>query len=283
MIGGYSGNAVQNGAYGATIAGGCRSGYANMVTDDLGVVGGGLHNQAGVASTVAGGQNNTAGGASTAAGGFGNSAGGDSSFAGGEYNTASGTGATVARGFNNRAGGNFSFAAGKNATATHDGSFVWGGGSGNSLSSYGANTVSFGATGGATFVTGFDSSGNPSAGVTVYGGGGTWASLSDRKAKRNFRPIDRQALLARLARIPITRWSYKTQAPSIRHLGPTAQAFHRAFRLGEDRRHIDTIDPEGVLAAIEGLYRQNQALARQNRRLGARLASLERAVAATKK
>jgi hypothetical protein len=40
----------------------------------------------------------------------------------------------------------------------------------------------------------------------------------------------------------------------------------------------DTIDSEG-LAAIQGLYRQNQALARQNRALNARLTRLERAVA----
>jgi hypothetical protein len=66
-----------------------------------------------------------------------------------------------------------------------------------------------------------------------------------------------------------------------------AQDFRAAFGLGEDRRHIDTIDSEGVaLAAIQGLYRQNQALQRQNRGLrgqlnaqNARLTKLERAFA----
>jgi hypothetical protein len=48
-------------------------------------------------------------------------------------------------------------------------------------------------------------------------------------------------------------WGYKAQAPAIRHLGPTAQDFRGAFGLGEDARHIDTIDSEGVaLAAIQG-------------------------------
>ena len=86
-------------------------------------------------------------------------------------------------------------------------------------------------------------------------------------------------LLAKLDRIPITSWSYRSQRPSIRHLGPMAQDFRAAFGLGEDSRHIDTIDSEGVaLAAIQGLYRQNQALERQNRSLNARLARLEQAV-----
>jgi trimeric autotransporter adhesin len=68
------------------------------------------------------------------------------------------------------------------------------------------------------------------------------------------------------------RWSYKTQGPSIRHMGPTAQDFSRAFGLGEDDRHITTIDADGVaLAAIQGLYRQNQALQRQNQALRSQL------------
>jgi hypothetical protein len=44
-----------------------------------------------------------------------------------------------------------------------------------------------------------------------------------------------------------------------------AQDFRAAFGLGEDNRHIDTIDSEGVaLAAVQGLYRQNKALQRQS-------------------
>jgi hypothetical protein len=59
-----------------------------------------------------------------------------------------------------------------------------------------------------------------------------------------------------------------------------AQDFYKAFGLGLDDKHITTIDEGGVaLAAIQGLYRQNQALRRQNRSLNARLTRLERAVA----
>ena len=52
----------------------------------------------------------------------------------------------------------------------------------------------------------------------------------------------------------MTSWNYKSQDPGIRHLGPIAQDFYAAFRLGEDDKHISTVDEEGVaLAAIQGL------------------------------
>ncbi len=38
-------------------------------------------------------------------------------------------------------------------------------------------------------------------------------------------------------------------------MGPMAQDFHAAFKIGEDDKHITTIDSEGVaVAAIQGLY-----------------------------
>ena len=50
-------------------------------------------------------------------------------------------------------------------------------------------------------------------------------------------------------------------------MGPTAQDFYAAFGLGEDERHISTVDADGVaLAAIQGLYAQNQALGGGERR-----------------
>jgi hypothetical protein len=47
-------------------------------------------------------------------------------------------------------------------------------------------------------------------------------------------------------------WKYKTDSPSIRHLGTMAQDFRAAFDLGEDDKHISTIDEGGVaLAAVQ--------------------------------
>jgi hypothetical protein len=59
-----------------------------------------------------------------------------------------------------------------------------------------------------------------------------------------------------------------------------SEDFHRAFGVGDNSRSIGTVDADGVaLAAIQGLYRQNQTLERQNRSLNARLSRLEEMVA----
>ena len=88
---------------------------------------------------------------------------------------------------------------------------------------------------------------------------GTFSDASDRNAKEGFEPVEGQAVLAKVAALPIQRWRYKAQA-GVKHLGPMAQDFHAAFGLnGPDDTHITTVDEEGVaLAAIQGL---NQKLA----------------------
>lgn len=61
-------------------------------------------------------------------------------------------------------------------------------------------------------------------------------------------------MLEKFVKLPISEWSYKTQEPSIRHIGPMAQDFYSAFGLGEDKRRIGSMDADGVLmAAIQGL------------------------------
>ena len=86
-------------------------------------------------------------------------------------------------------------------------------------------------------------------------GGGAWATLSDRASKENLTPVDNRAILERLAAIPVQTWNYKTQDPAIRHIGVIAQDFASAFQVGEDDKHISTVDADGVaLAAIKGLY-----------------------------
>jgi hypothetical protein len=71
-----------------------------------------------------------------------------------------------------------------------------------------------------------------------------------------------------------------------------AQDFYAAFGVGKDERHISTVDADGAaLAAIQGLYAENQALQaesaaqhaqihalqKQNADLDARLSALEAA------
>jgi hypothetical protein len=309
VIGGAAVNGVSSGVVAATVGGGGEAGSANRVTDNFGTVGGGLGNRAGdaagtvsdrQAATVGGGNENTASGnIATVAGGDANTASGAySSVLGGRLNTASGLAATVAGGSSNTASGDRGFASGRRAKATHEGSFVWGDASNFDIASAATNSFTARVTGGARFISAIDGSGVPTAGVNLAAGGGSWTSLSDAAAKRDFRPVDGAELLRRLAGLPISTWSYKSQDPSIRHMGPTAQDFRRLFGLGESDKGITTIDADGVaLAAVQalhaenqalkrrnaaqigGLKRENAALRRQNEALAARVAAIERALA----
>jgi hypothetical protein len=84
--------------------------------------------------------------------------------------------------------------------------------------------------------------------------------VSDRNLKSAIAPIDEQAVLEGVARMPISTWSYKSDDPSVRHLGPMAQDFHAAFGLGSTDRAYDPIDAHGVeLAAIKALYARLRA------------------------
>jgi hypothetical protein len=118
LIGGASGNVVDAGVVGATIAGGGTPNYEgfsriNYVRGDYGSIGGGIGNTASnLFTTVAGGFRNMASGDyATVGGGYGNKATGPGSFVGGGGydgfnflgNTASSPGATVGGGLGNTA------------------------------------------------------------------------------------------------------------------------------------------------------------------------------------
>ncbi len=117
---------------------------------------------------------------------------------------------------------------------------------------------------------------------------GTVIELSDANAKEDFAPVAGAEVLERLSRIPMTTWSYKNDAPGVRHIGPTAQDFYAAFGLGGDERHIAAVDRDGVaLAAIQQLtleLREKEErigrLERENRELAARYYVLEARLAA---
>jgi hypothetical protein len=268
------------------------------------MVGGGSFNTAGANATVGGGtQNNASGFNATVAGGAGNNAtanyvtigGGLANHAGGIYgtvgggygNTGSGSFSTVPGGFRNEAAGDYSFASGRRAivAATHDGAFLYADSNDFDFHSAAADEFAVRATGGVRLVTAIDDSGDPVAGVDLASGSGSWSSLSDQDVKANVLPVDEDQILASLAELLISTWNYTSQDPSIRHIGPMAQDFYAAFGVGEDDKHISTVDADGVaLAAIQGLYRlvqeqdaQITALQEQITALEARLAALEQA------
>ncbi len=110
------------------------------------------------------------------------------------------------------------------------------------------------------------------AGLTVNG---TFVSTSDRAAKQDLRPVDPRAILEGVASLPISEWSYVLD-PEVRHVGPMAQDFRAAFGLGQDERHIATVDAEGVaLAAIQALWTVVEEQRTELAWLKARLADIE--------
>lgn len=221
------------------------------------LVGGADNAASGSTPTVSGGSSDTASniGATVAGGVVAIASGYISTVAGGYNNTASGDYAKVAGGRYNRASASDSFAVGKRAKALHTGAFVWADSSNFDFSSNVADQFSARATGGVRFVSAIDGSGNPTAGVTLTAGGGSWSSIGDRAAKENFQAVDGREVLDLLESVPVQTWNYKAQDDSIRHIGPMAQDLYAAFGLGESERLIATIDADGVaLAAIQGLY-----------------------------
>jgi hypothetical protein len=266
----------------ATVAGGSNNqargessaiggGFDNIAQEPHSTVSGGTVNRAlANGATVGGGEQNAAvAPSSVVAGGSNNTA--DAIFSavvGGQRNSASGVAATVLGGTDNTATGDVSVAAGRYAVANH-GSFVWN-------SYYSANnlptrTDSFRVQA----ANGFDVAFGPNrdyfvafnadtAGfiiVTSTGAalstGGVWTNNSDRAKKRDFSPITAQTaqeILRKVVALPLSTWSYSAEDAKIRHIGPMAQDFWKAFGLGYDDKTMTDIDARGVtLAAIQGL------------------------------
>lgn len=282
IVGGLANSCQQSGAFigggdnniattvGAVIAGGSENvadggdrpaiggGYSNRASGNDIAIAGGAHNEA-IANNcvIAGGLSNTASGPSSAIGG-------------GEQNQALAAHATVPGGSLNTAAAEKSFAAGYRAKAVGSGSFVWADYNPHDFQSTAPNQFIVRATGGVEFVTGIDGGGLAINGASLPPGGGGWSIYSDRNVKHEIESVDVEAILDAVSRLDIQEWSYLSQPDSVRHIGPMAQDFYSAFGVGEDERHISTIDADGVaLAAIQALWLQNQELA-------SRLARVER-------
>jgi hypothetical protein len=266
-ISGGKANIINGAGEAATIGGG----YGNSLQPqaDFCTIGGGIDNliQSCTASIIAGGDRNAIYQTFR------------STIGGGSLNTiTNATYATIPGGFSNVAT-NYAFAAGNQANAIHSGAFVWS--DDNNFPFYSSTTDEFAAraTGGVRFVSAIDSLGNPVAGVQLMSGSGSWTTLSDRNAKENFHPVNPQAVLDRVAALPVATWNYKTQSAAIRHMGPTAQDFKAAFAVGETDTGISTVDENGVaLAAIQGLNQKLEGrvgeLKQENAELKQQLADL---------
>jgi hypothetical protein len=99
--------------------------------------------------------------------------------------------------------------------------------------------------------------------------------ISDRNAKRDFAPVDGDAILDRLSRLPLSTWAYKTDARGVRHIGPMAQDFKLSFDVGANDTTIFPLDESGVaFAAIQALNAKIDRLSGENARLRKQLQSL---------
>lgn len=290
VIGGGRSNLIWPGSGNSIIAGGRTSTiYTNCA---FAVISGGADNWINVSgqavcATIGGGFGNTnSGNYSTIGGGVYNVIANErATVGGGQYNTASGFAATVPGGYGNTASGTESFAAGYHAKADDNGAFVWADSSSSTdVASTAANQFIVRASGGLWFGT----TSSPSIPAnhfleTSTGGylttGGAWTSSSDRNAKENFAEVDGREVLAKLTKMPIQTWNYKAEEPSIRHIGVMAQDFASAFSVGQDDRHITTIDADGVaMAAIKGLAQIVDEKNQKIEELESRLKAIEMAV-----
>jgi hypothetical protein len=309
-VGGGNANSLQAGATYSLIGGGnsnsihinsldsvLTGGIGNTIQANAGysVIGGGQGNQTFSGwSFIGGGNNNiiTTGTIDSTIGG-GNANSNTANYAtitGGSQNHVGGMYATVPGGYQNVALGLYSFAAGHDATANYDGDFVWSDGSA-ATASFTNNQFMARASSGFVLLTTAQASpasyASGTAGVALDPGATSWSTISDRNAKKNFEPVDGEAVLAKLAQVPVQRWNYKWEADdSVPHIGPMAQDFKAAFYPGRNDRSISTLEFDGVeLAAIQGLNQklnekdtEIKTLKQQNDSLAERLNQLEATV-----
>ncbi len=171
VIGGYSGNSVTAGVYGAAIGGGGNNINPNRVTSNYGAVGGGYGNTAsGANATIGGGEGNTASGITAI-------------VSGGVHNVASGWSAAVCGGDSNTGGGDYATVGGGAANNAAGVNAVIGGGYGNAASGLGAaiaggesNTAS------ATYSAICGGAGNFATGHAAVIGGGVYNVASSESA-----------------------------------------------------------------------------------------------------
>ena len=275
-----------------------RVGYVNGAEWDKDSVGDnsvamGRNTKARSNNSFAAGYYTSAIGANSVALGNGSTAGGNTSLAIGHDAIANGDNsmalglAAEASGANSVAMGYSIFANGDNSTAL--GNFITTN-SKNGAFAIGDNSTSFLAANDTDnqmmmrFAGGYKlySDGGLSVGVSIDPGGNSWNTISDRRKKENFTPVNGEDFLNKIHNFNLTSWNYKGQDPKLyRHYGPMAQDFHTAFgkdgfgNVGNDTT-IGQADMEGVsFIAIQALEKRTLELQDKVARLEARNKELQ--------
>lgn len=190
---------------------------------------------------------------------------------------ADGTGA-VSIGYRTTADADYSVAIGQRASTNgHAGAIVFSDGSTTDSTQASANNqFTVRAAGGVRLFT----NATMTTGVQVAAGGSSWAVISDRNRKMDFRNIDGEHLLTTLRSVPVTTWRYKDEEDrTTLHIGPMAQDWHQAFGFTTDDKTINMSDLDGVnLAAVKALEARTAEQAAQIKTLQAQLDELRAAM-----
>lgn len=185
-----------------------------------------------------------------------------SAIVAGQSATVTGSNSTVLNGLSNTISGQYAVAGGVYSQITHANTFMWNSTSTSVFSSSAVGEFAITSHGGVRF---FTNTGR-STGMTLAAGASSWSAVSSEALKTNFKPVEQQAILAKLLTVPIRTYNYKdgdSYHPTI-NLGPTAEDWDGAFAdiLGRktialDGAEIPAIndgDKLGVaLAAIQAL------------------------------
>jgi trimeric autotransporter adhesin len=187
--------------------------------------------------------------------------------------------AAVAIGYRSTADADYSMAFGYRASTNgHTGAKVFGDASTtDSIEAVANNEFAVRAAGGFRF----RSNATLTNGCNIAAGGASITCASSRTLKENYFTVDGEDVLLRMRGIPVTTWNYIDEGRAARHMGPFAEDFWDAFRLGDDQRGIGHLDIDGVnFAGIKALEERTRRLQAENDALRARLERLEALVTA---
>ena len=225
--------------------------------------------------TWAGGYNTTSTGLASFAMGYQSRATGSYSFAMGYLGYAKGTG-SIAMGYRSTAYSSYGIAIGQRAsTGGYTGAIVFSDASTtDSTVATANNQFMVRASGGYRLFT----NSSRTTGVQLAANGSSWSVVSDRNAKEDFADVDAEAVLQRVAQLPLSTYHYIDGEEGVRHVGPMAQDWQRLVAgplgLNADSTVINQGDFDGInLAGVVALEARTRAQAE-------RIAALEAEVAA---
>ncbi|HEY6190547.1 MAG TPA: tail fiber domain-containing protein [Pyrinomonadaceae bacterium] len=196
--------------------------------------------------------------------------------------------AAVAIGYNVTADQDHTTAMGKFASNNgFTGTFIWSDGSAQQSADTFRNTANnefaVRATGGVRFRTNLGGT----TGCNLPAGSGVFNCTSSRYTKENFLIVKGEDILSTLRGIPVSTWNYISEGRQVRHMGPMAEDFYQAFRLGTGNTSIGVQDLAGVsLAAVKALEERTAQLQQkiaEVEQLRSQLNTLEQRFAALEK